>query len=245
MPNTTEHRIKVADLFRIIDEQTERKRMDERMVLKLDGEGHEPQQDSAPMPPTDMPEPAPAEPQDDNMSNFGPKFDAGVEADPNSEPDKYIQQLTGKLATELRKYLEQSNDADIAKYVLGMIIAQACKPLTDADKKEIIDKINEVHGTEASPEEPEPANEPAQEPVQNDQEPEEMMQNQFEALQRRVTNEVLEAIGDDDENKQEERPLESPVLTSPPEVQNTEKNRPFIPKQYREGYHNEFPLRDR
>ncbi len=80
----------------------------------------------------------------DNMSNFGEKFDAGVEADLETDPKKYIQQLTGKLSQELRKYNDSSetNDIELNKYVLGMIIKPAGELLTDRDKKEIIKKLN-------------------------------------------------------------------------------------------------------
>lgn len=80
----------------------------------------------------------------DNMSNFGEKFDAGVEADLETDPKKYIQQLTGKLSQELRKYNDgsETNDIELNKYVLGMIIKPAGELLTDRDKKEIIKKLN-------------------------------------------------------------------------------------------------------
>lgn len=232
-----ETKIKAKDLFQMLDEQIEKKQLHEKMLLRLNGSGggEEPVNDVPPVPPMDEPgnEPPMDEPtqQDDDMSNFGPKFDAGVEADPNSEPDKYIQQLTGKLATELRKYIEKNNDADIAKYVLGMIIAQACKPLTDADKKEMIDKINEVHGTESAPDEPEGGTEPPMGgPQDAEQTPEDQIANQFESLQRLVTNEVMTVMGDDDEDDGLDKG--APVITGD-KIEKNERNKPFIPKQYR------------
>lgn len=232
-----ETKIKATDLFQMLDEQIEKKQLHEKMLLRLNGGGggEEPVNDVPQVPPMDEPgnEPPMDEPtqNDDGMSNFGPKFDAGVEADPNSEPDKYIQQLTGKLATELRKYIEKNNDADIAKYVLGMIIAQACKPLTDADKKEMIDKINEVHGTESAPEEPERGAEPPiEDPQDAEQAPEDQIANQFESLQRLVTNEVMTVMGDDDEDDGID--MGAPVITGD-KIEKNERNKPFIPKQYR------------
>ena len=69
-------------------------------------------------------------------------FDPGVEADPVNEPEKYIQQLSGKLSQELSKYTnEKGPNADLAKYVIGMVDAQAVKSLTDDDKKEVLNKI--------------------------------------------------------------------------------------------------------
>lgn len=79
-----------------------------------------------------------------NGSEFDTNFDAGVDADENSDPKKYIQQLTGKLSQSLRKYNENlpQPEADLCKYVAGMILKQTTEGLTDGDKKEIIDKVN-------------------------------------------------------------------------------------------------------
>ena len=73
-------------------------------------------------------------------------FDANVEADPETDPKKYIQQLTGKLSQELRKYNDQQEqpDEDLNKYVAGMIIPQASKSLTDKGKKDIIGKLKKT-----------------------------------------------------------------------------------------------------
>ena len=78
---------------------------------------------------------------DDNMMGDG--FDASVEANPEEDPKKYIQQLSGKLSQELRKYNEEqpNPDEDLNKYVAGMLIPQASKGLTDKGKNEIIKKI--------------------------------------------------------------------------------------------------------
>ena len=75
---------------------------------------------------------------------FDSNFDAGVEADEQSDPKHFIQQLTGKLSQSLRSY--NSNlpqpDADLAKYVAGMILKQTTEGLTDEDKNEVLNKIN-------------------------------------------------------------------------------------------------------
>lgn len=70
-------------------------------------------------------------------------FDAGVDANADSDPKKYIQQLVGKLSQELRMYNndQENPDEDLNKYVAGMIIPQASKGMTDKGKKEVINKI--------------------------------------------------------------------------------------------------------
>ena len=79
-----------------------------------------------------------------NGSEFDTNFDAGVDADEDTDPKKYIQQLTGKLSQSLRKYNSSlpQPETDLCKYVAGMILKQTTEGLTDGDKKEIIDKVN-------------------------------------------------------------------------------------------------------
>lgn len=82
---------------------------------------------------------------DDMEQNpFDSDFDAGVDADENTDPKKYIQQLTGKLSQTLRNYNENlpQPDVDLNKYVAGMINKQATNGLNDNDIKEIMDKLN-------------------------------------------------------------------------------------------------------
>lgn len=109
------------------------------------------------MPPMDMPpqggmdEPmggipmdqGPMQPPMDGGNQFDTNFDAGVEADEEQDPKKFIQQLTGKLSQSLRKYNEQNGqpDVDLNKYVTGMITKQATEGLSQEDADEIIDKI--------------------------------------------------------------------------------------------------------
>jgi hypothetical protein len=76
-------------------------------------------------------------------SQFDTNFDAGVEADEETDPKHYIQQLTGKLSQSLNSFNnEQGPDAGLSKYVASMIITAACKNLDDKAKKELIEKIN-------------------------------------------------------------------------------------------------------
>lgn len=80
----------------------------------------------------------------DDDSAFDTNFDAGVDADENTDPKKFIQQLTGKLSQSLRKYNNDlpKPDEELSKYVAGMILKQTTDGLTDSDKKDIIDKVN-------------------------------------------------------------------------------------------------------
>lgn len=78
---------------------------------------------------------------DDMGGEFDTNFDAGINADEDSDPKKYIQQLTGKLSQKLRSFNQEEQDSDLNKYVLGMIAAQAGKGLDDEDKKDVIAKL--------------------------------------------------------------------------------------------------------
>lgn len=79
----------------------------------------------------------------ENNNEFDTNFDPGVEADEEQDPKKFIQQLTGKLSQTLRKYNKNNGqpDADLNKYVAGMIAKQAMEGLSQEDADEIIDKI--------------------------------------------------------------------------------------------------------
>ena len=76
-------------------------------------------------------------------NEFDTNFDPGVDADEEQDPKKFIQQLSGKLSQSLRKYNENNGqpDADLNKYVAGMITKQAMEGLSQDDANEIIDKI--------------------------------------------------------------------------------------------------------
>lgn len=81
--------------------------------------------------------------QEEPQEDFGADFDAGVEANEEEDPKKYIQQLTGKLSQSLRKYNEglPKPDAELSKYVAGMIIKQAVDGLSQEDVADIMDKV--------------------------------------------------------------------------------------------------------
>lgn len=82
-------------------------------------------------------------------SQFDTNFDAGVEADEDTDPKHYIQQLTGKLSQSLNSFNnEQGGDPGLNKYVASMIVVAACKSLDDKAKKEIIEKINSASSEE-------------------------------------------------------------------------------------------------
>lgn len=102
--------------------------------------------------------------QEEPQEEFGADFDAGVEANEDEDPKKYIQQLTGKLSQSLRKYNEglPKPDAELSKYVAGMIIKQAVDGLSQEDVADIMDKV-ESDGNEEDAEQTE------QSPMGNEQ----------------------------------------------------------------------------
>ena len=84
-----------------------------------------------------------AQPPMDGENPYDTNFDPGVDANEDEDPKKFIQQLTGKLSQSLRKYNEglPQPDADLDKYVAGMILKQATEGLPQEDVKEILDKL--------------------------------------------------------------------------------------------------------
>lgn len=146
-----------------------------RKVLKVGGSQQQapsaPSMDMAPMPPMDpnggaapmdpnmgMPPADPnggMPPMDSNggaeQNPFDSNFDAGVEADEETDPKHYIQQLTGKLSQSLNSFNDENGpDAGLSKYVASMIISAACKNLDEKAKKELIEKINSADSGEDS-----------------------------------------------------------------------------------------------
>ena len=78
-------------------------------------------------------------------NQFGGNFDAGVEADEDTDPEEFIQQLTGKLSQSLKDYDEQNpGKLDLDKYVIGMIVKQAVKGMDEGERKKVIKKIKET-----------------------------------------------------------------------------------------------------
>ena len=92
--------------------------------------------------------------QNSGESEFDTNFDAGVEADEDTDPKKYIQQLTGKLSTTLNNFNNENEDEGLNKYVAKMIVKQATKNLDDAAKKDIIKAINTSSEKDTDKDEP-------------------------------------------------------------------------------------------
>jgi len=104
-------------------------------------------------------------------------FDAGVQADEQSDPKKYIEQLTGKLGQSLRKYTEQIGqpDFELEKFAINSLLsATHTSEMTPEDQKDIMDKVQkagsekpetpEMGAEEPSLEEPNGGEEPTPEP---------------------------------------------------------------------------------
>jgi hypothetical protein len=92
-------------------------------------------------PPPQGNEPAPA----GNDAPFEKEpFNAGVQADEQSDPKKFIQQLTGKLGQSLRNYNDQQGkpDLELEKFVINSTVsATHTGTMGGSDQKAIIDKI--------------------------------------------------------------------------------------------------------
>lgn len=78
------------------------------------------------------------------------KFDAGVDADEESDPKRYIEQLVGKLAQKLRDYNKDEIDPSLNKFVINSIIPVSISVMDDQDAKDVIDKVKENIGKDYS-----------------------------------------------------------------------------------------------
>jgi hypothetical protein len=163
----------------------------------------------------------------EEFNQFDSNFDAGVEADEETDPKRYIQQLTGKLSQSLNKYNdEQGEDEGLSKYVGKMILAQAAKALDEKGKKELIKAINttETEEDESLGEEPEMDTEVegGDEEIFNDTEMEQPIQEcrftkrELIKLKESVNNELF-----DEEN-----------LGIQPNKTKLNKNNPFTGKKF-------------
>ena len=160
--------------------------------------GQVPQMGNEEMPPmqgdANMP---PMQGEEDNP--YEADFDAGVDADEENDPKRFIQQLTGKLSQSLRKYNEQlpQPDADLNKYVAGMVVKQATDGLSQEDVTEILDKVkNDEDMEEPSDGSDEPQDDMPQDgPPQNGGGPQPMGPN--ESLQRKDWSTTISELYDE------------------------------------------------
>jgi hypothetical protein len=85
-------------------------------------------------------------PKDDKPFKDEP-FDAGVEADEESDPKKFIQQLTGKLGQSLRKYNDNQGqpDLELEKFAINSLLsATHTSDMDSNDQEDIIKKVKEA-----------------------------------------------------------------------------------------------------
>jgi hypothetical protein len=141
----------------------------------------------------------PMPPQDGMQGNeFDTDFDAGVEADEEQDPKKYIQQLTGKLSQTLRKYNSDLGqpDVDLNKYVAGMINKQATEGLSEDDVEEILNKVKSGEPVEGGEEMPQmDMQQPPMDDMQQQQQPpQQPMMNESFKRNRNQLSEIIDSI---------------------------------------------------
>lgn len=145
--------------------------------MKLAAPTQEPAAPAEPAPVDDAP-PADAsfeKPKSDDKPFDDEPFDAGVEADEETDPKKFIEQLTGKLGQSLRKYNEEQGqpDFELEKFAINSLLSATHTSEMDAeDQKDIINKVKEAgkgdedvapESDETPSEEPAPESEPSDE----------------------------------------------------------------------------------
>ena len=114
-------------------------------MLKLAG-SEEPATAPSPIddePPVDAGSSEPQPSSDDKPFDDEP-FDAGVEADEESDPKKFIEQLTGKLGQSLRKYNENQGqpDFELEKFAINSLLsATHTSQMDQNDQDDIIKKV--------------------------------------------------------------------------------------------------------
>ena len=150
---------------------------------------------------------------DDDMqqNQFDTNFDAGVEADEETDPKRYIQQLAGKLSQSLRSYNGDlpSPDVDLNKYVMGMVNKQALKGMNDADVKDVLSKIKSDEDSGSNTETD--SNETSDNTENDTEEPIDNFTKQNESLRRDKINELFQSIinNDDVERNAKSKPIQN------------------------------------
>ena len=155
-------------------------------------------------------------PMGDGMQNpYDSNFDPGVEANEEEDPKRFIQQLAGKLSQSLMDYNKSlpQPDADLGKYVAGMVVKQAVEGLSQEDKTDILNKIN----SDEPVDNPQDGEMPQQEMPMDDG----MSQQPMESINRRLNElDTRPGIAKKEEDLQ-------PKKTK---VKRGYKNSPFMPK---------------
>lgn len=145
--------------------------------------------------PAPAPAPAAAAPAAPNASDFGiddtqaapsapdaqdekpfdkEPFNAGVEADEETDPKKFIEQLSGKLGQSLRKYSDQQGqpDFELEKFAVNSVLsATHTSEMDPKDQKDIINKVEGAGKGDEHIDNAEPTDmptEPTEEPSQED-----------------------------------------------------------------------------
>lgn len=155
----------------------------------------------------------------DGGSEFDTNFDAGVEADEDEDPKKYIQQLTGKLSQELGKYNNELGEPDVelSKYVGGMITKQVAKYLDDSGKKELIKKIKTTDSSDES------GGIPMDDNIEENPEAENMPMESY-SLSKKNLAKIFESFNDDNTRKYETKKVNLKV---------TKTNKPFTSPKFK------------
>lgn len=149
----------------------------------------------------------------DGGNPYDTNFDAGVEADESTDPKKYIQQLTGKLSQSLRAYNENlpQPDADLDKYVAGMIVKQAIEGLSPEDTNDILNKIK---GDEAEETTEQPQQEMPQDnmlPQDNNMQQTQPNPNMGESINKPNKKKIDEIFNQVMQDKDDEEMIQKPI----------------------------------
>jgi hypothetical protein len=97
-------------------------------------------------------------------------FDAEIEADEDTDPEKYIQQLSGKLGQSLRQYTEDEGqpDFDLEKFAVNSVLsATHTGEMDKEDQRDIINKVKNS-GNEDPEDMPVDDEEGLDEPIDNE-----------------------------------------------------------------------------
>ena len=152
-------------------------------------------------------------PNEDEENPYDSNFDAGVEANEEEDPKKYIEQLSGKLSQSLNSYQESQPqpDAETAKYAAGMVIKAAIKGLSEDDVTDILNKLKDTESDNETESDEQPDNddfEPADDDnMDNDMNLDGNDENMSESKEYNINELFQELTSTDNETEIQNKPL--------------------------------------
>ena len=169
--------------------------------------------------------------QQEQPNPYEADFDAGVDADEETDPKRFIQQLAGKISEAVRSFNKKQPqvDADLNKYVAGMVIKACLEGLSQEDADEILNKVksDEESSLNGEDSQAEPTGDDNMQP-ENDMQQQSPMSNESidRCEQRSKISELFQELTDT-------RPQSGQELSIKPNIKSGYKTKPLTSPDFK------------